>query len=166
MPPSSYETFPNKMEQRMATRQIKMPRKAVPKTKAMTLPHSASGQRAAGICSTWIGKRKAPIRQRKPFNRRRWPSRGRIRSCRCRCMTVSVTRTHWWSCQSRHVDPYAPPASGLAAKPTRFAVRIRIAARTRKDMGPVNPRTSSRWRQKPCCSQFVLATTAAIWLAQ
>jgi hypothetical protein len=124
MPPSSYETFPNKMEQRMATRQIKMPRKAVPKTKAMTLPHSASGQRAAGICSTWIGKRKAPIRQRKPFNRRRWPSRGRIRSCRCRCMTVSVTRTHWWSCQSRHVDPYAPPASGLAAKPTRFAVRL------------------------------------------
>jgi hypothetical protein len=31
---------------------------------------------------------------------------------------------HWWSCQSRHVDPYPPPASGLAAKPTRFAVRL------------------------------------------
>jgi hypothetical protein len=27
--------------------------------KPMKLPHSASGQRAAGICSRWIGKRKA-----------------------------------------------------------------------------------------------------------
>ena len=31
--------------------------------KSMKLPHSASGQRAAGICSRWIGKRKLPERR-------------------------------------------------------------------------------------------------------
>ena len=72
MPPSSHKTFPNKMEQRMATRQIKMPRKDGSENETMRLPHSASGQRAAGICSRWIGKRKAPIPRRKPFNRQRW----------------------------------------------------------------------------------------------
>jgi hypothetical protein len=84
----------------MATRQIKMPQRDGSEDEIEEAPHSVSGQRAVGICSKWIGKRKVPIRQRKPLKRRRWSSRRAIRSCRCRCMTVSAT----WSCRSCHVN--------------------------------------------------------------
>jgi hypothetical protein len=88
----------------MARRQIKKPRKDGSENEIDEAPSQHPRAESAGICSRWIGKRKALIRQRKPLTRGRRSSRRVIRPCRCRCMTVSVTRTHWWSCRSPHVD--------------------------------------------------------------
>jgi hypothetical protein len=95
----------------MATRQIKMPRKDGSENENEEAP-SQRQKAESGLYLLQVDRQtKGSYPTAEAAQSAALVIKKAIRSYRCRCMTVSLTPIHWWSCRSPRVDPYAPPHS-------------------------------------------------------